>query len=401
MLHVFTGPTIGHDEIDETVTTPRDVTLWPPIRHGDLIRRKVAAGDRVLIVDGLFHQSMAIRHREILDALANDVSVYGCSSMGALRAAELAPFGMVPLGSIALRYTDARLERDADVAVAQGPDDRPLSIAVVNIEHAASVFNATVPAVDVERVLSIARQIFYPLRTRQRLEHELRRDPSVDEFATWYAESLSADRRALDLKYHEAKSAIELLFKQPDRRMRPRGIARHVPTTHEARWNETFVEATVDGDAVTAAMRVDAQRIFNPSFADAMRTHFGRLRTGCRCAGEPAAWRAHVNAHDVEPDRIRQLVDSHETTWARKLVVEAHRLNLATAKGAHPEQKLRTMRPSVVREFLCDVWDVDEACLEGAAIDRHFYSVGEALRAARRFVLAYKRGLVRDTAATA
>jgi hypothetical protein len=60
----------------------------------------VSAGDIVIIIDGLFYHTAPVRHKEILILLAQGVTVIGAASMGALRAAELHPYGMTGVGSI-------------------------------------------------------------------------------------------------------------------------------------------------------------------------------------------------------------------------------------------------------------------------------------------------------------
>ena len=56
------------------------------------------APDAIGIVDGFFHQQPSVWHREILYALSQGVPVFGGASMGALRAAELADYGMTGVG---------------------------------------------------------------------------------------------------------------------------------------------------------------------------------------------------------------------------------------------------------------------------------------------------------------
>ena len=105
---VFLGPTLA----------PRDATFLlaadylPPACQGDIYRavrdrRPVAIG----LVDGVFQQAPAVWHREILWALTRGVHVFGAASMGALRAAELAPFGMQGVGRVFEAYRDRVLAR--------------------------------------------------------------------------------------------------------------------------------------------------------------------------------------------------------------------------------------------------------------------------------------------------
>jgi len=52
------------------------------------------------IVDGNFETVATVWHKEILWAMAQGIHVYGAASIGALRAAELAEFGMKGVGAI-------------------------------------------------------------------------------------------------------------------------------------------------------------------------------------------------------------------------------------------------------------------------------------------------------------
>jgi hypothetical protein len=90
--------------------------------------------------------------------------------MGALRAAERAPFGMEGIGKIFEAYRDGPLEDDDEVALVHGPPEtgfRPLSEALVDIRstlaaaEAAGVLGPVVRA-DLE---AIARALFYPGRS--------------------------------------------------------------------------------------------------------------------------------------------------------------------------------------------------------------------------------------------
>jgi TfuA protein len=78
---------------------PKAVTA-PPIKRGDIGADLRAGWQVIAIVDGEFNQSLAVTPTEVLDALRCGVKVYGSSSMGALRAAELEPFGMIGHGKV-------------------------------------------------------------------------------------------------------------------------------------------------------------------------------------------------------------------------------------------------------------------------------------------------------------
>ena len=88
------------------------------------------------IIDGYFSGKAAVWHKEILWALSQQIPVFGASSMGALRAAELDTFGMVGIGKVYESYAAGRTEDDDDVAVVHAPVElgsAPLSEPMVNI----------------------------------------------------------------------------------------------------------------------------------------------------------------------------------------------------------------------------------------------------------------------------
>ena len=76
-----------------------------------------------MLIDGLFDASPAVRHKELLQLMARGVPVIGAASMGALRAAELAPFGMIGVGRIFTAYAAGALVGDDEVALLHGPEE--------------------------------------------------------------------------------------------------------------------------------------------------------------------------------------------------------------------------------------------------------------------------------------
>src|SRR4051795_6166004 len=106
---VFVGPSLPRAEVAALLP---DAEIRPPVRHGDLLRLDVGAEDAVLIIDGLFLQTASVRHREIMYLLQRGVTVAGSSSMGALRAAELWPYGMRGFGEVFRLYRDGEIDGD-------------------------------------------------------------------------------------------------------------------------------------------------------------------------------------------------------------------------------------------------------------------------------------------------
>ncbi|GAA0775610.1 TfuA-like protein [Roseibium denhamense] len=145
---VFLGPTLEPG----TARSLADVQVLPPVSQGD-VYRAVQNGFRIIgIVDGYFEQVPAVWHKEILWAMSQGVHVFGAASMGALRAAELADFGMKGVGRVFCDFYSGSLEDDDEVAVVHGPAEVGypcLSEAMVNIRatlglaEAAKVIDTT------------------------------------------------------------------------------------------------------------------------------------------------------------------------------------------------------------------------------------------------------------------
>ena len=122
---IFLGPTL---EIP-WARTILSADYLQPARQGDIYRtvrdrRPWAIG----LVDGVFLDAPAVWHREILWAMTQGVHMFGAASMGALRAAELAAYGMRGVGRVFEAYRDGHwpgcqtsFEDDDEVAVIHAP----------------------------------------------------------------------------------------------------------------------------------------------------------------------------------------------------------------------------------------------------------------------------------------
>lgn len=159
---VFLGPTLGLEDARHLL----DADYRPPASRGNVYRASKSDPRIILLIDGAFESDAAVLHNEILWALSKGINVWGAASMGALRAAELAPFGMVGLGKIFEAYRDATLERDDAVAVVHGPVELGyplLSIALVDVwatlDRASEV--GVLSADERDLLKDIASGIFY------------------------------------------------------------------------------------------------------------------------------------------------------------------------------------------------------------------------------------------------
>jgi hypothetical protein len=165
--YAFLGPSLAWDEARGVLP---DATLLPPAKAGD-VYAAVKRGARVIaIIDGYFEQVPSVWHKEVLYALSRGVHVFGASSMGALRAAELHTFGMVGIGRIFEAYRDGVYEDDDEVAVVHGSHEdgyKALSEAMVNVRDglALALARGLVGHATHDTVLRELKRRAYPERT--------------------------------------------------------------------------------------------------------------------------------------------------------------------------------------------------------------------------------------------
>ncbi|AUX32175.1 MULTISPECIES: TfuA-like protein [Sorangium] len=165
-VYVFTGPTLSAEEARAEL----DAIYLPPVAQGDLYRASLERPVAIGIIDGYFERVPAVWHKEILAAMSQGIHVFGSASMGALRAAELATFGMEGIGAIYEAFAANALEDDDEVAVAHGAAEegyRALSEAMVNIRSSLQAAVAAGALTEAARaaLARIAKGLFYAERT--------------------------------------------------------------------------------------------------------------------------------------------------------------------------------------------------------------------------------------------
>ncbi|MDY7230452.1 TfuA-like protein [Hyalangium rubrum] len=204
---VFLGPSLSQERARAIL----DAEYRPPARKGDIYRVLASGVKTIVLIDGIFHSGPSIWQRELLAALDEGIEVFGASSMGALRAAELHSFGMVGYGTIFEWYRDGLINADDEVALRHAPEDmgyRALSEPLVNIRYTLrqAVADGKLSEDESERLLTFMRETYYPERSYRRLlECPLLRDwpkPRVAEWKQYLREN------AVDLKSRDASGVL-------------------------------------------------------------------------------------------------------------------------------------------------------------------------------------------------
>ncbi|GAB3132308.1 TfuA-like protein [Microbispora hainanensis] len=169
---VYTGPTVSHHEVLSVVPHAR---VRPPVARGDLLAETWSSDDTAVIIDGYYRERLSVGHKEILWLLDEGVHVIGAASMGALRAAELSPYGMSGAGTVFDMYATGEVDGDDEVAVVHGPADRgypAVTVALVNIRYGCREGARTglVPAEAGDRIVRAAKALPFMRRTWHELD---------------------------------------------------------------------------------------------------------------------------------------------------------------------------------------------------------------------------------------
>lgn len=207
---IFVGPTFPFGQITNHLQI--SATILPPIKRGDIeeIKKK---HEIIVIIDGVFHSTLSVSAREILLALRENKIIYGCSSMGALRAAELDKLGMIGVGDVYEMYANRTITSDGEVALLFDPITfENMTIPLVNVRFGISqaVKKRIITQSIGSRLLKIASQMHYTELDYLSLIQKASEDANFGVYDKLYKYFVQYSNE-LDLKRLDAIHLIEKL----------------------------------------------------------------------------------------------------------------------------------------------------------------------------------------------
>ncbi len=344
---IFAGPTIDV----AAVTAAIDAVVLPPVRQGDVYRLVEAHAPRMIgIVDGYFHQVPSVWHKEILWALSRGVAVFGSASMGALRAAELASFGMVGVGVVYEAYRDGRFapyndafEHDDEVAVMHGPAELgypAVSEALVNIRTTLdrAERESVIDPGQRDALKDLARSMYYADRTWESLLQAAQTFGLAcpyDRLSSWLAGG-RVNRKRLDAEAMIAamKSATESMPQKPRFHFEHTGQWQRMIEGIHARTeaaNPALVELALRGDDYIVCRRRAVRRLLALDSPGRDDDALADIRAVLELA-HPERSARQLNDIHRDPDRVddllgRELAARTLESWVRGIpadVIERH-----------------------------------------------------------------------------
>ncbi|MDF3292253.1 TfuA-like protein [Streptomyces silvisoli] len=441
-VHVFAGPTITPERITDLLP---QAEVHPPVQHGDLLRLPVTAGDTVLIIDGLFQQAPAVRHKEILHLIHSGVRVAGTSSMGALRAAELHRFGMIGIGQVFRWYADGTVTADDEVAVSHlSREDgyRQMSDPLVSVRYGLGcAVDVAITAAERDALFARAAELPFAQRSWRTLWRITEATPLRDA-ATRARGYLAEHPRNTDVKLLDAESALRWVLDNPtpDDALPSHGTRPvTLDTVYLADWRWENTPAPSGDRQVSDYHTLGFLQLFLPAYPQ-IYWHTAVSHIGGDAAGALSAARAAglLGTADEPGPGMREWLTDNElaTRPGRDLVLTAlvrsfrtapgvrtgHTLpelvssaeplvrlarNCAAAAGAlnaarrqrHPDFQVEHVRTDLVEEFFTRRWQC--ADLENACWDRGLTGIGQLHELGRYFLLLGRSGRVPEQALAA
>lgn len=406
MIHVYVGPTL--DRSEPLLNRPQ-VRVHPPVQHGDLLTHAIGEHDTVVIIDGLYHQASALKHKEILATMGRGISVIGAASLGALRAAELDQCGMIGVGDIYRSFASGEIDGDDEAAVGQAPDGdmRALTWPVVNLRYvlAAAESQRIISKESSAALLAELRSVYYANRSTAAVLAICRRLGAEGQtFGGWLKEQRSRIPLFGDLKRIDAVVALGIALHH-----RPQGVLVRSTwnTTYFRKWANALAYEEVGGLRLATTHRLIYQQLFDPQFPGvwlAYLDHLSRHPGDGSCAMPLAERMARITderpgnssplpPHAVfrpsvdlrAPDVVAQLL-VNETAEDRTTIARYTENNREAGAGF----TLETIRDDVALRALLDLWDVHLDQLENEAVSRGFHHGAHATEGLKTFLIGYR-----------
>lgn len=292
---IFAGPSI----YGLNLPSRPGLLFLPPAKQGDIFRATLARPKAIGLIDGYFEAVPSVWHKEILWALSQGIMIFGASSMGALRAAELDVFGMVGIGRIYQWYRDGVLEDDDEVALIHGPADSgflPLSEPMVDVRATcgAAAVAGIIAQRTAEAIIVAAKALYFRERSWNNiLAAACSQCSGLDEFTRWLQTG------KVDQKQRDAEALISAIVAYVDQ-----------PTPQVANfrfeWTSLWDQA-IDRWAASALLPDNPEGISPSAVLDELRLDPERYAALRAEALQRAVLLREADRRRVSPDRAAKL----------------------------------------------------------------------------------------------
>ena len=165
---LFAGPSLTPSAKEQAEIL--DIDIQPPIQRGDL-PRLLDSGfcGTIVIADGLFYRKIPVGHIEIREAINAGCTVYGLSSMGAIRAYEMRNLGMIGFGKVYEYFFKLDDFQDDEMALLHAPVPPYLALSepLVHFRYCLDILlnEKLISSTQKAAILKILKNMYFGKRT--------------------------------------------------------------------------------------------------------------------------------------------------------------------------------------------------------------------------------------------
>lgn len=194
---IFLGPSLSIEKAKKIL----DADYRKPVKKGDILQLVFKETSIVGLIDGFFLQDYPPTPIEVYNLLKKKgTTVYGSSSLGALRAVELSKFGMIGVGKIFNLFRKGIIDSDDEVAVTFTDYSNFKSEALIDIRYNLFLAHKS-KVIDKEAkriILRISKQTYFPYRTYDDILDKCKtKHPEIRSQVEQFREYLKTNRRSL------------------------------------------------------------------------------------------------------------------------------------------------------------------------------------------------------------
>ena len=207
---LFAGPSLT-EQSKQLITA--DIEHRPPVVRGDIEALTASNFQGTIgIVDGYFNQNLAVGHAEIREAIKKGCTIYGLSSMGAIRAYEMQISGMKGYGKVYNWFFTEEDFQDDEVALlhSEGPEYIAVSEPLIHFRACIQflINQKILNNSEGDTIIKTLKSLYYGKRTRLLFYKLLSTFNKVD--INWIKSNFRLFRiKQLDLEYFLASRIWE------------------------------------------------------------------------------------------------------------------------------------------------------------------------------------------------
>ena len=296
MLYIYTGPSLDHDSTKKLA--PSNSIVCPPIKGGDVLNllsdELLPPPTHIHIIDGYYYNVPSVRHKEILQALEQGITVSGCSSMGAIRAAECSDFGMIGTGRIFNYFASQLVTGDDEIAVSHhaGPSFEKISTPLINIRFTIEDLcdEGLIASEIAEQIISYFAEMHFSDRYLRLLENH-------QEFGQYYQ---LLHNRYKDWKAIDAMESLKLLpsMDKPELREKSHFFSGYNPVNFYNDTNVRLGSVSIERNQLPNALSAvtNYQKTLYDSFNRSLTVKFAKHLGFANTQDELAAFKTFVDS---------------------------------------------------------------------------------------------------------